>query len=39
MKGSQLKVSFNGGQSVLPRPNAELKTGTVASIKKPLGRK
>jgi mRNA interferase HicA len=39
-KGSHLKVYFVGRQSVLPmHPKRELKTGTVAGIKKQLGLK
>jgi mRNA interferase HicA len=39
MKGSHLKVSCNGKQSILPMHSAELKTGTVEGIKKQLGLK
>ena len=39
-KGSHLKVYLGGRQSVLPmHPKRELKTGTVAGIKKRLGLK
>jgi mRNA interferase HicA len=38
-KGSHLKVYLNGNQSVLAMHNAELKKGTVESIKKQLGLK
>ena len=38
-KGSHLKVYLNGGQSVLPTHNAELKKGLVEGIKKQLGLK
>ncbi|MDR2075548.1 MAG: type II toxin-antitoxin system HicA family toxin [Desulfovibrio sp.] len=38
-KGSHLKVTLNGKQSVLPMHNAELKKGTVEAIKKQLGLK
>jgi mRNA interferase HicA len=36
-KGSHLKVSLNGRNSVLPMHNKELGTGLVAAIKKQLG--
>lgn len=36
-KGSHLKVTLNGKQSVLPMHNKELGTGLVAAIKKQLG--
>lgn len=38
-KGSHLKVTLNGRQSVLPMHSTELKTGTVEAIKKQLGLK
>jgi mRNA interferase HicA len=38
-KGSHLRVSLNGKISVLPMHSKELKTGTVAAIKKQLGLK
>ena len=38
-KGSHLKVTLNGRQSVLPMHSAELKTGIVEAIKKQLGLK
>ncbi|WP_353069384.1 type II toxin-antitoxin system HicA family toxin [Tunturibacter empetritectus] len=38
-KGSHLKVTLNGKQSVLPMHNKELGTGLVAAIKKQLGLK
>jgi mRNA interferase HicA len=38
-KGSHLKVSLKGRQSVLPMHSSELKTGTVEAIKKQLGLK
>lgn len=38
-KGSHLKVSLNGRQSILPMHNADLKTGTLEGIKKQLGLK
>ena len=38
-KGSHLKVSLNGKQSILPMHNADLKTGTLEGIKKQLGLK
>jgi mRNA interferase HicA len=36
-KGSHLKVTLNGKQSVLPMHNKELGTGLVNAIKKQLG--
>ncbi|MDR2893822.1 MAG: type II toxin-antitoxin system HicA family toxin [Deltaproteobacteria bacterium] len=39
MKGSHLKVYFNGKQSILPMHGAELKKGIVEGIKKQLGLK
>ncbi len=39
MKGSHLKVYFNGKQTVLPMHNTDLKKGTVEGIKKQLGLK
>jgi mRNA interferase HicA len=38
-KGSHLKVTLNGRQSVIPMHSAELKKGTVEAIKKQLGLK
>jgi mRNA interferase HicA len=38
-KGSHLKVSINGKNSVLPMHNKELGTGLVNAIKKQLGLK
>ena len=38
-KGSHLKVTLNGKQSVLPMHNKELGTGLVHAIKKQLGLK
>ncbi len=38
-KGSHLKVSVNGRNSVLPMHNKELGTGLVQAIKKQLGLK
>lgn len=38
-KGSHLKVTLNGKQSVLPMHNKELGTGLVQAIKKQLGLK
>jgi mRNA interferase HicA len=38
-KGSHLKVTVNGRQSVLPMHSTELKKGTVEAIKKQLGLK
>ncbi|QNI37506.1 type II toxin-antitoxin system HicA family toxin [Edaphobacter albus] len=38
-KGSHLKVTLNGKQSVLPMHNKELGTGLVNAIKKQLGLK
>jgi mRNA interferase HicA len=38
-KGSHLKVSLNGRNSVLPMHNKELGTGLVEAIKKQLGLK
>ena len=38
-KGSHLKVYLNGKQSIIPMHNTDLKTGTVAGIKKQLGLK
>jgi mRNA interferase HicA len=38
-KGSHLKVSLNGKNSVLPMHNKELGTGLVNAIKKQLGLK
>jgi mRNA interferase HicA len=38
-KGSHLKVTLNGRQSVLPMHSTELKKGTVEAIKKQLGLK
>ena len=38
-KGSHLKVSLKGNQSVLPMHSTELKKGTVEAIKKQLGLK
>jgi mRNA interferase HicA len=38
-KGSHLKVSLNGRNSVLPMHNKELGTGLVQAIKKQLGLK
>ena len=38
-KGSHLKVYLNGKQSIIPMQNTDLKTGTVAGIKKQLGLK
>jgi len=38
-KGSHLKVFLNGRQSISPMHATELKTGTVAGIKKQLGLK
>ncbi|MBN9617323.1 MAG: mRNA interferase [Acidobacteriales bacterium 59-55] len=38
-KGSHLKVTLNGRQSVLPMHNKELGTGLVQAIKKQLGLK
>ncbi|MDR0311473.1 MAG: type II toxin-antitoxin system HicA family toxin [Acidobacteriota bacterium] len=39
MKGSHLKIYLGGKQAILPMHGAELKTGTVESIKKQLGLK
>jgi mRNA interferase HicA len=39
MKGSLLKVYFNGKQSILPMHGSDLKKGTVEAIKKQLGLK
>ena len=36
-KGSHLRVSLNGKDSVLPMHSKDLKTGTVEAIKKDLG--
>jgi mRNA interferase HicA len=36
-RGSHLKVTLNGKQSVLPMHNKELGTGLVAAIKRQLG--
>lgn len=36
-KGSHLKVTLNGRQSVLPMHSSELGTGLVKAIKKQLG--
>jgi mRNA interferase HicA len=38
-KGSHLKVTLNGKNSVLPMHGKELGTGLVAAIKKQLGLK
>jgi mRNA interferase HicA len=38
-RGSHLKVSLNGRNSVLPMHNKELGTGLVQAIKKQLGLK
>jgi len=38
-KGSHLKVTLNGRNSVLPMHSKELGTGLVAAIKKQLGLK
>jgi len=38
-KGSHLKVSLNGRNSVLPMHNKELGTGLIQAIKKQLGLK
>ena len=38
-KGSHPKVYLNGKQSIIPMQNTDLKTGTVAGIKKQLGLK
>jgi mRNA interferase HicA len=38
-KGSHLKVTLNGKQSVLPMHNKELGTGLVQGIRKRLGLK
>ncbi len=38
-KGSHLKVSSNGRNSVLPMHNKELGTGLIQAIKKQLGLK
>lgn len=38
-KGSHLKVILNGKTSSLPMHSKDLKTGTVAGIKKQLGLK
>jgi mRNA interferase HicA len=38
-KGSHLKVTLNGKNSVLPMHNKELGTGLVQAIKKQLGLK
>jgi mRNA interferase HicA len=38
-KGSHLKVSLNGKNSVLPMHSKELKTGLVEGIKRQLGLK
>lgn len=38
-KGSHIKVILNGKQTVVPGHSKELKTGTVAAIKKQLGLK
>jgi mRNA interferase HicA len=38
-KGSHLKVSLNGRNSVLPMHNKELGSGLVQAIKKQLGLK
>jgi mRNA interferase HicA len=38
-KGSHLKVTLNGRNSVLPMHGKELGTGLVATIKKQLGLK
>jgi mRNA interferase HicA len=38
-KGSHLKVYLNGKQSIIPMHNTDMKTGTVAGIKKQLGLK
>ncbi len=38
-RGSHLKVSLNGKNSVLPMHNKELGTGLVHAIKKQLGLK
>jgi mRNA interferase HicA len=39
MKGSHLKVTLNGKQTVVPMHGKDLKTGTVEGIKKQLGLK
>ena len=38
-KGSHVKVTLNGKQTVVPSHSKELKTGTVEAIKKQLGLK
>jgi mRNA interferase HicA len=38
-KGSHLKVTLNGRNSVLPMHSKELGTGLVAAVKKQLGLK
>jgi mRNA interferase HicA len=38
-KGSHLKVTLNGKQSVLPMHNKEIGTGLLEDIKKQLGLK
>jgi mRNA interferase HicA len=38
-KGSHLKISLNGRNSVLPMHNKELGTGLIQAIKKQLGLK
>ncbi|MDR2054249.1 MAG: type II toxin-antitoxin system HicA family toxin [Desulfovibrio sp.] len=38
-KGSHLKVTLNGKQSVLPMHSTELKKGLIEAIKKQLGLK
>ncbi|WP_198295702.1 type II toxin-antitoxin system HicA family toxin [Imhoffiella purpurea] len=38
-KGAHMKIFLNGCQPVMPMHNAELKTGTVETIKKQLGLK
>ena len=37
MKGSHLKLYYQGKRSILPMHNSDLKTGTVNAIKKQLG--
>ncbi|HTW45085.1 MAG TPA: type II toxin-antitoxin system HicA family toxin [Acidobacteriaceae bacterium] len=36
-KGSHIRVTLNGKQSVVPSHSKDLKTGTVEAIKKQLG--
>jgi mRNA interferase HicA len=38
-KGGHQRVELNGKRSVLPMHSGEMKTGTVAAIKKQLGLK